>query len=454
MNSTLLSKIKKKNINLFLHDLSFYSFTDAITKFALEGQSGSSFLVSLVTKIPKEYTVNDFQEDIYYDDNRDAVVKDIHNLINKLTENLGLSLGKWPLLFPTRMFRPLDISIMCSSKKNEQTFIEYVNALRGTHITNTEINSDDSNVVPIKNKLLDQKNRNIGISSYQLYDAMWLKSVHGKPNRSITRYKQLQDIVEEALRKESIDYLVLPELAIPRDWAYMASKKLATKNISFITGVEYQHAHKKTVYNSVYIFLLADDIGFNYVTLIRQDKEKAAFDEGVELQNIAGLSLEADVSFEKKHIIDHAGFMFGVLICNELTDISLREYFRGKIDALFVVEWNKDLKSFNALVESAALDTHAYIIQANNRKYGDSRIRAPFKDDYRRDIVQIRGGIHDYLVVGTINIESLRNFQNHSISPKKDFKPVPTGFCMSDVRRSWGSENDRCERDDNMKDEE
>jgi len=98
------------------------------------------------------------------------------------------------------------------------------------------------------------------------------------------------------------------------------------------------------------------------------------------------------------------------------------------VDALFVPEWNQDTESFNALVESAALDIHAYIIQCNDRQYGDSRIRAPYKDSWKRDIVRLKGGEHDYFVVGNIDVTALRKFQSSYRSAAGPFKPMPDGF--------------------------
>jgi hypothetical protein len=129
------------------------------------------------------------------------------------------------------------------------------------------------------------------------------------------------------------------------------------------------------------------------------------------------------------------------LICNELTDVSHRQFFKGKIDNLFIVEWNQDIKSFNSLVEASALDIHCYISQVNNRKYGDSRIRAPYKEDYEKDVVRIFGGNHDYLVVGEIDIKRLREFQSYKISPTSPFKPVPAGFIMLTSRKKWENES-------------
>lgn len=188
------------------------------------------------------------------------------------------------------------------------------------------------------------------------------------------------------------------------------------------------------------MFLVSDDIGFKHIKFFRQDKTVGAHGEIKELFDIANIKLKAEEKYEEKNIYKHGNFYFSSLICNELTDIKNCYDLRGKIDALFVLEWNKDIKSFNALVESSALDIHSYVIQVNNRIYGDSRIRAPFTNDYERDIVQVRGGKHDYLIVGDIDIKSLRKFQSHNISPNKPFKPIPTGFKMLKSRETWSNE--------------
>jgi hypothetical protein len=100
-----------------------------------------------------------------------------------------------------------------------------------------------------------------------------------------------------------------------------------------------------------------------------------------------------------------------------------------------VPEWNQDTETFNALVESAALDMHAYIIQCNDRQYGDSRIRAPFKDSWMRDVLRVKGGVTDYCVIGEIDVQALRRFQSSYRSAGKWFKPVPDGFEIDFNRR-------------------
>ena len=123
------------------------------------------------------------------------------------------------------------------------------------------------------------------------------------------------------------------------------------------------------------------------------------------------------------------------MICSELTNIRYRQQFQGYVDSLFVLSWNQDLETFSALVESAALDIHCYTILVNNREFGDSRLRAPYKESYLRDIVRVKGGLADYFVLAEIDCHTLRDFQSYKFSKSKPFKPFPEGFKICSNRR-------------------
>jgi hypothetical protein len=130
----------------------------------------------------------------------------------------------------------------------------------------------------------------------------------------------------------------------------------------------------------------------------------------------------------------HGGYCFSVLICSDLTNITHRNALRGELDTLFILEWNSDVKTFSSLVEATAFDLHTFVVQVNNRLYGDSRVRAPAKAEYLRDVVQVKGGISDYFVLGEIDYRGLRKEQRGDVT-KPVFKPMPIGFRMSDRRR-------------------
>lgn len=440
-----IEEIKYINLHLFLRDLSFDGFGATVTKFLLTKSKKS-----LIKKI-NGLNVNNiglFDIDISSNEKKDYL-NSINQLVKAINKEVKIGISNLPFIFSTRLLNPLDISIILN--KEDSKFLKIVNAIRGnssnTDDASTNTKEEKNNFKPriqkVKNKKLDNIEKiNVAITNFKVEDNYWKDSVIEKPNKTLKRFQQLEEIVNEAVRKRP-DYLVLPELAIPQEWAWLISKKLLVNNISLITGVEYIHdvdtAKQKIVHNAVMMFLISDDLGYKYLKFYRQDKTVAAYQEGIDLYDIAKIKLIADSSkkYDTKYVYQHGNFFFSTLICNELTDIQNRAILRGEIDNLFVIEWNRDVNSFNSYVESAALDIHSYVVQVNNRQYGDSRIRAPYKEPFYRDIVQVKGGKHDYLIVGEINIKQLREFQSHNISPKQPFKPTPTGFKISKDRQAW-----------------
>jgi len=249
--------------------------------------------------------------------------------------------------------------------------------------------------------------------------ASWTASVMRMPDPDAERYARLCRLLDTVIAQPSNSrYLILPELV---------ARKLQGRGISLITGIEYLHASKAQVRNQVWAALSHDGLGFPSLMIYRQDKQRPALHEEQELQRLDGLEMRPDKRWKKPPIIQHGDFRFALMICSELTNISYRAELRGKVDALFVPEWNQDTETFNALVESAALDIHAYIIQCNDRQYGDSRIRAPFKDSWLRDVLRVKGGVTDYCVIGEIDVRALRQFQSSYRSPSKPRRILPVG---------------------------
>lgn len=106
---------------------------------------------------------------------------------------------------------------------------------------------------------------------------------------------------------------------------------------------------------------------------------------------------------------------------------------------MMVLAWNQDLETFSALVESASLDVHAHIALVNNRKYGDSRVRTPAKENHARDLCRIRGGQNEHVVIVDLDIDALRAFQSRATrwpSEGDPFKPVPEGFQIATYRKT------------------
>lgn len=279
------------------------------------------------------------------------------------------------------------------------------------------------------------------ISNFETPEAAWHQAAAGHPIESLERYEQFARFVNSVLRaRPKPTYLLLPELCVPRRWVASLVNRLLDSKISVVAGVEYGHLAGRSeavseVVNEVVLALTDDRLGFPSSVLIRQGKGEPAPAEGEELLRLHGKTLpRAD---HCAVVYRHQGFDFGVLICSELQAIRHRARFQGEVDCLMVLAWNKDLETFSALVESAALDVHAYIAFVNNRKYGDGRVRVPAKEAHLRDVCRIRGGLDNYAVLVRLDIERLRRFQSRYKNwPREDdsFKPVPQGFTLAPRR--------------------
>jgi len=108
---------------------------------------------------------------------------------------------------------------------------------------------------------------------------------------------------------------------------------------------------------------------------------------------------------------------------------------KGKIDLLLGVECNKDTNYFSNIVEAASRDLHLYVAQVNTCQYGDTRLTQPVETE-RKDILRLKGGINDAILVATIDIPKLREFQRKKFilsNIEREFKPLPPDFSLNDV---------------------
>ncbi|MEA4864935.1 MAG: RNA-directed DNA polymerase [Sphaerochaeta sp.] len=287
---------------------------------------------------------------------------------------------------------------------------------------------------------------NVAVACYSMQERELDLHLRGQEDPGlIGRYERFTNLVNRMLgSKNDINYVVFPELAIPIKWFSGAARKLQKKCINLISGIEY-FCGEKNISNQVWACLEHSAFDYHSFAFLRQKKQFPAYEEFERIRNESTLLWDpAEAKGQAQNgeslsqwppVIIHGRFFFSMLICAELMNIQSRSALRGKIDCLFVPEWNKDINSFNDLVNASALDLHAFVVQCNNNKYGDCRIRGPFKENYRRDIIKAKGGENDYFILGSFNCEELRDFQlsRYKMEP---YKPLPIGYHMSSMRKN------------------
>lgn len=344
------------------------------------------------------------------------------------------------LIFPTRPLGASEILLwfrLLDYPELQRYYASWLSILRGHSDNKWFSDAPPPGHIALKNEEIPDKDGKVRIAVGSLLttsDSMGL-AAKNKPDLTLKRYGKITNLINDVISvsEDTPHYLLLPEVSIPAAWFLRLAEKLKHKNISLIAGVEFlvinPKGADKLIRNQIWHNLVHSAFGFSTSAVYRQDKQRPAPGEESFLWNLDKLRLKPEIPFtEHPPIIKHGNFMFASLICSELTNSKYRSSLRGKIDALMLVESNRDLRTFNALVESSALDIHCYVAQANNRIYGDSRIRAPYKTDHKRDVIRIRGGLNDHFVIGNISVRDLRQFQSSYRNPDGNFKPLPDGF--------------------------
>lgn len=361
-----------------------------------------------------------------------------------------------PILFPTRPLTASEITEYVPAcvgldsetrMSSEKLWARYVRALAGVWVNpdlleNAEVNASKNpekpGLVHVNIGTEKAKSVVVGITNIAVDYDTWDANACGKPMLTFDRYARISELVNQAIStKPKPDYLLFPELSIPNEWVESISNRLLSAGISLIAGTEYRHYRNNLIHSDAYLALRDDRLGYPSSVRIRQPKLLPAVGEDKDLCSRFGKEW-LEFGALSKPVYNHNGFHFGVMVCSELQNSKSRIAFQGEVDSLIVLSWNQDLETFASLIESAALDIHAYTVLVNNRTYGDSRVRAPSKKSFKRDLARLRGGQNDYCVTVELDLDKLRAFQSRAkrwVEENDPFKPVPEGFEISPSRR-------------------
>lgn len=389
----------------------------------------------------------------------------LHAAAHSAISPLGGDVNAVRLILMTRppAYWEICAALVRTGVRSGNEITEVVNAVRGTERVSGWFTFDDEGgrlrAVMDPVGLRKPGVYHVAVGSQPTTGGDWLAAVRSSaPLPRADRVEDLGKIVNATLtRKPRVDLLVLPELSVPRALIEPLISTLSDAGISLLAGIEYLHTGGTDADGLRYVanealIVHSEDFARTFADVYR--KRIPARDEARNLREAGAVLLPGT---EMTTIYDMGDACLGVLICNELTDINRRAELRGAIDVLVIPAWNRDITSFAALIESASLDVHATIVCANNAEYSDSRVRAPYRANWKRDVARIiavpatRHGdpppdndpeadpavIFASVEVATLRDEQYRQAPEELPPDSKDlhFKPVPTGFAMGDHRR-------------------
>jgi len=272
----------------------------------------------------------------------------------------------------------------------------------------------------------------IAVANTLLLESDFDRVLKDLPNRSRLRYDRLQDIVNSAI-EQKVDMLVLPECYLPFEWLPILARTCAKNQMAIVTGVEHLKVNRKKraplVSNLTAVILpfIEENYKFSYIHF--HTKVHLAPHEKEKIESFRCVANNGN----RYELYNWNDFWFSVYCCFELTSIYDRSMFQAYADAIIAVEWNKDTNYYSNIVESLSRDLHCFCIQVNTSEFGDSRITIPSKTE-TKDLLKVKGGKNATILLDTIDIVGLRNFQlkghtlQEKISEGKKYKPTPPDF--------------------------
>lgn len=242
--------------------------------------------------------------------------------------------------------------------------------------------------------------------------------------------EKLFEILNYANRHK-VELMALPELAVPVEQLGLLVRQCCRQDMAIISGINYIVRDGKA-YNYIVTILPVRTKYYTTCVIIPRIKNYPApseseWIEGLRFQAVSPTPIRYDLFHWRK-------VYFSVYNCFEMSNISDRALFKSKVDFVVAAEYNKDTNYYSNVVESWARDLHCYIVQVNTSEFGDSRVVQPTAYA-RKNIMSISGGTEPLLLIDTLGIEAIRDFQEHAynwqINPAGKngrFKPTPPKY--------------------------
>jgi len=287
----------------------------------------------------------------------------------------------------------------------------------------------------------NMKEFRIGLYNTKISDDSIEKNLKKEPKLCFDELQSFIRFLNLAIQKNQpkCDLIVFPEICLPFQSLGLLTDFVKKHNVAIICGLKHivldGENKDKNALNYIATILPMGISGYTDAFINLRLKKWYAPAESKLIKKL-GLKVPETKNVSNDLFIWN-NLYFAVYDCFELVDIRFRAMFKADLDFLVACEWNKDIKYFNNIVESAARDLHCYVIQVNTSQYGDSKIVAPKKSE-ESIILNIKGG-EDNILIGKIDIDSLRKFQSYKTDYiDKDefkFKALPPDFKPIYVKR-------------------
>jgi hypothetical protein len=243
-----------------------------------------------------------------------------------------------------------------------------------------------------------------------------------------------------SFRSDSVEnqpqIILLPELSVP------LSKEKEVASISkqigaiIIAGLDFCELPNNEITNKAVVF-----VPQNWPKKSRSPKVNKFYFGKTFFSNLEEDFFEKrgkrEYPFPYLYLLDAGNYgRIGIAICSDFFDIERFVIYKGQIHHMFVISFNKDIKSYYFLAEAISRLVYCNVVICNSGYYGGSLGFSPFENEYKRNIYKHEGGKLFTSQIINLPVKELDKAQDPKFR-SKTFKAKPPGYVKHNNTSHW-----------------
>lgn len=358
-------------------------------------------------------------------------------LLSKLLAWPGILVGdngyQWPAIFTIDVIRKL---VDARLRKLKQDYCK----LAGTPglTEKVQINWPESKksltVAMVQSKLPATKDF---VSHGLLLNVAKYRAIHRKHvaevDDLVVKHALTQRVIQSSAsgKIENIDLIVWPELAVHKDDLDVLIALSRKTNAIIYSGLTFIEQPGIKGPNNCAVWIVPPKSNSSQNEMIRlQGKHNMMADEKGHVEPWRPYQLMLELVHPQ--FPDKKGFVLTGSICYDATDIALSADLRDKSNGYLVAALNKDVNTFDTMVEALHYHMYQHVVLVNSGEFGGSYAKAPYKEPYNRLIAHVHG--NDQVAISTFEMNMFdfrRDNVGKSLQSGLDKKMAPAGITMS-----------------------
>jgi len=227
--------------------------------------------------------------------------------------------------------------------------------------------------------------------------------------------------------------VILPELTVPLSKEYELQKIASKIGAVIIAGLDFSENNESVENKAVVIIpkLWPKTPSYGIARKFYFGKTFFSYSEN----NFFNKKNRVGKPWPAMYILDAGAYgTIGVAICSDFFDIERFMIYKGRIQHMLVIAYNKDVKSYYFLAEAISRLVYCNVAICNTGYYGGSMVFSPHSDDYKRYIYKHEGGKLFATQIVNLPVKSLYDEQksDSEIDENKTFKAKPPGYKFKD----------------------